>query len=452
MTHEGSLPHLIVPPPGPKARAVIDRDRKVCSPSYTRPYPFVMERGEGAIAIDVDGNRFLDFAAGIAVCSTGHSHPEVVAAISDQASRFLHMSSADFYYEPIVQLGETIARLAPVGPKPGDARVLFTNSGTEAIEAALKLARHHTGRHTALAFYGAFHGRTFGALSLTASKTGQRRGFGPMLPGATHVPYADCYRCPFGKRPDSCDLECVDFIEEFPFKRTLPPDEVAALVIEPVQGEGGYVIPPARYFQRLRELCDKHGILMIADEVQSGVGRTGRMFAMEHFGVKPDIIAAAKGIASGMPLGLCIAGADLMDWPPGAHASTFGGNPVSCAAAMATLRLIEGGYMQNARRQGDRLLAALQALATRHRLIGEVRGLGLMIGIELVEDRQTRRRAPEKTRKVVEECFRRGLLLLTCGENTIRLCPPLMIDEAQADAAVRILDDALGSVDGGARD
>lgn len=447
MRDAGKDPCMLVPPPGPKARAIIDRDARFCSPSYTRPYPFVMARGEGAIAIDVDGNRFLDFAAGIAVCSTGHSHPEVVAAITDQASRFLHMSSADFYYEPIVELAEMIAALAPVGGLPGRSRVLFTNSGTEAIEAALKLARHHTGRHLALAFYGSFHGRTFGALSLTASKIGQRRGFGPMLPGAIHVPYADCYRCPFGRTPDSCDLECVEFIEEYPFKRTTPPEEVAALIVEPVQGEGGYVIPPARYFQRLRELCDRHGILMIADEVQSGVGRTGRMFAMEHFGVTPDIVTAAKGIASGMPLGLCIARADLMDWPPGAHASTFGGNPVSCAAALATLKLITGGYMDNARRQGERLLAGLANLSARHPLIGDIRGLGLMIGLELVTDRVSRRRATDETRRVVTECFRRGLLVLSCGENAIRLCPPLVIDETQSDTALRILDEALKAVE-----
>jgi len=444
------LPRLTTALPGPKARAVIERDRAVCSPSYTRPYPFVMDRGEGAIAIDVDGNRFLDFAAGIAVCSTGHSHPDVVAAIGDQAARFLHMSSADFYYEAVVELGEKIAAVTPVGNGPGDARVLFTNSGTEAVEAALKLARHHTGRGLVLAFYGSFHGRTYGALSLTSSKTTQRRGFGAMLPGATHVPYADCYRCPFGKSPDSCDLECVDFIEEYPFKRTMSPDEVAAIIVEPVQGEGGYVIPPARWFARLRALCDKHGILLIADEVQSGIGRTGRMFAMEHFGVRPDIVTSAKGIASGMPLGMCIARADVMDWPQGAHASTFGGNPVSCAAALATLRLVEGGLMDNARLQGERLMAGLREMAARRRLIGDVRGLGLMIGVELVTDRASRARAVVETRKVVEECFRRGLLVLSCGENAVRLSPPLIIGEDQSDAALRILDEAIGAVETGA--
>ena len=440
-------PHIATPLPGPRARAVIERDAAVCSPSYTRPYPFVMERGEGAMVVDVDGNRFLDFAAGIAVCSTGHGHPRVLAAMQDQASRFLHMSSADFYYEPIVALAERIARLTPVGRHAGDARVLFTNSGTESVEAALKLARHHTRRDLVLAFYGAFHGRTYGSLSLTSSKTTQRRGFGPMLPGASHVPYANCYRCPFGRTPDACDLECIDFIEEFPFKHTMPPDEVAAIIVEPVQGEGGYVVPPARWFQRLRELCDRHGILMVADEVQSGIGRTGRMFAMEHFGVRPDIVTVAKGIASGMPLGLCIARAEVMDWPPGAHASTFGGNPVSCAAAEATLSLVEGGLMENARRQGERLMAGLSRLAERHPLIGDVRGLGLMIGFELVTDRSTRLRATQETTRLVQACFERGLLVLACGENAVRLCPPLVIDDAQSDAALGILDEAFAAVE-----
>jgi len=446
MTPESSLPRITVPPPGPKAQAIIARDARVTSPSYTRPYPLVVESGTGACVVDADGNRFLDFAAGIAVCSTGHSHPLVVEAITRQASRFLHMSATDFYYEEAVSLAEKVARLAPVGSQAGDARVLFTNSGTEAVEAALKLARYKTGRHLALSFYGSFHGRTMGALSLTASKAIQRRGFGPMLPGAFQVPYADCYRCPFGKEPDTCDLECVEFIEEYPFKRTAPPQDVAAIIVEPVQGEGGYVVPPARYFKRLRELCDRHGILLIADEVQSGIGRTGRMFAIEHFGVRPDIIAVAKGIASGMPLGLCIARADLMSWPPGAHASTFGGNPVSCAAAMATLDLISGSLMENARRQGERLIAGLTRLATRHKLIGQVRGLGLMVGIELVTDPVTRRRATDEARRVVTESFQRGLLILTAGENTLRLSPPLVIDDHQTDAALAILDESLTAV------
>jgi 4-aminobutyrate aminotransferase len=377
----------------------------------------------------------------------------VTGAIAAQASRFLHMSSADFYYEAIVDLGEAVARLAPVGRSPGGARVLFTNSGTEAIEAALKLARHHTGRQLALAFYGSFHGRTMGALSLTASKTTQRRGFGPMLPGAVHVPYADCYRCPFGRVPDDCDLECVSFIEEYPLKRIAPPEEIAALVVEPVQGEGGYVVPPARFFQRLRDLCDRHGILLIADEVQSGVGRTGSMFAMEHFGVRPDIVAVAKGIASGMPLGLCIARADLMDWPAGAHASTFGGNPVACAAALATLRLVESQYLDNARKMGARLLEGLREMAHRHPLIGDVRGLGLMIGVELVKDPKTKEPDPEAVTQIRRVCQEQGLVLINCGTfgNVIRFIPPLVATESQMRKALRVLEGAFSEVLGGVR-
>ena len=446
MSASGGLPRIQIAPPGPKAQALMERDRRVLSSSYTRPYPFVMDHGDGAIAVDADGNRFLDFAAGIAVCATGHSHPDVVEAIREQSGRYLHMAVPNFYQEPLVAVAERLAAHCPVGDSPADVRVLFTNSGTEAIEAALKLARYKTRRHLALAFFGGFHGRSMGALSLTASKTLQRHGFGPMLPGAVHVPYADCYRCPFGRTPDACDLECVDYIEEFPLKRIAPPDEIAALVVEPIQGEGGYVVPPARWFARLRALCNRHGILMIADEVQSGIGRTGKMFAMEHMKVKPDIVAVAKGIASGLPLGACIARADVMDWPAGAHASTFGGNPVACAAALATLRLVEGSLMDNARLQGERLLSRLKALADKHPLVGEARGLGLMVGLELVTDRASRQRAPEQTKQVIQECFKRGLLVLACGENTIRFCPPLIVDTAQVDAAVAIVDAALGAV------
>ncbi len=441
----GRLPRIQAPLPGPRAQALIERDRRVLSSSYTRPYPFVMDHGEGAIAVDADGNRFLDFAAGIAVCSTGHSHPEVVAAVKAQADRYLHMAAPNFYQEPLVALAEKLAACRPVGSDASNVRVLFTNSGTEAIEAALKLARYKTRRHLAVAFFGGFHGRSMGALSLTASKALQRQGFGPMLPGAVHVPYADCYRCPFGRLPDSCDVECVTYIEDYPLKRIAPPDEIAAIVVEPIQGEGGYVVPPPRFFARLRELCDRHGILMIADEVQSGIGRTGRMFAMEHMGVVPDIVAVAKGIASGLPLGACIARADVMDWPAGAHASTFGGNPVACAAALATMKLVEEGLMANAAVQGERLRAGLRALAARHELIGEVRGLGLMVGMELVKDRHTRQRAPDETKRVIRECFERGLLVLACGENSVRFCPPLIVDERQVDAAVRIVDAALGA-------
>ena len=334
-----TTPQLKTALPGPKAKAIIDRDAHVVSPSYTRGYPLVMERGYGAMVEDVDGNVFLDCAAGIAVNATGHSHPDVVKAITEQAQKFLHMSGTDFYYEPQVRLAEDLAAIAPID---GGARSFFGNSGTEAIEACIKLARYSTKRDNIIAFLGGFHGRTLGALSLTASKAIQRRGFGPMMPGVYHAPYADCYRCPLGLKTDNCAAECVDFIEDQIFLHLVSPDEVAAMVVEPIQGEGGYVVPPDVFMQRLRELTKTHGILLVADEVQSGMGRSGKMFAIEHTGVRPDMIAIAKGIASGMPLGVAVARADVMTWPPGAHASTFGGNPVSCAAAVATIKLLQG--------------------------------------------------------------------------------------------------------------
>ncbi|MBM3747820.1 MAG: aminotransferase class III-fold pyridoxal phosphate-dependent enzyme, partial [Acidobacteria bacterium] len=331
------LPEILTPLPGPRARAVIERDQRVLSPSYTRAYPLVVERGEGATVVDVDGNRFLDFCAGIAVVATGHCHPRVVKAIQEQAARLVHMSGTDFYYENMVTLAERLAATAPGGvPR----RVFLSNSGAEAVECAIKLARYSTGREKFVAFLGAFHGRTLGALSLTASKPVQRQGMGPLLSGVHHLPYAYCYRCPYGQRAESCRVECVQAIETL-FRTVLPPREVAAIVFEPVQGEGGYVVPPRRFFEELERLARAHGILLIADEVQSGMGRTGRMWACEQLGVVPDILAVAKGIASGMPLGATIARAELMSWKPGAHASTFGGNPVSVAAALVTLELLE---------------------------------------------------------------------------------------------------------------
>lgn len=429
--------------PGPKAKAIIERDGKVVSPSYTRSYPFVMARGEGAVVEDVDGNRFLDCAAGIAVNSTGHSHPDVVAAIVDQAQRFLHMSGTDFYYEPQVRLAEELEAVMPFsGPK----RTFFGNSGTEANEAAIKLARYHTKRHGLIAFLASFHGRTLGSLSLTASRAIQRRGFGPPLAGAYHTPYANCYRCPVGARPETCAAECLDVLEEQIFVHLVAPDEVAAVVVEPIQGEGGYVVPPAQFHQRLRELTKTHGMLLIVDEVQSGMGRTGKMFAIEHFGVEPDIVTAAKGIASGMPLGVTTARAEVMAWPPGAHASTFGGNPVSCAASLATLKLLKDSLMANAEAVGAHLLEGLRELQQKHAVIGDVRGKGLMVGVELVRDRQTKERATTERDRVVEECFRRGLLLLGAGRNALRLSPPLVLTKTQADTALRILDEALAAV------
>jgi 4-aminobutyrate aminotransferase len=429
--------------PGPRAKAIIERDAKVVSPSYTRGYPFVMARGSGATVEDVDGNVFLDCAAGIAVNSTGHSHPDVVAAIVDQAQKFLHMSGTDFYYEPQVRLAEEFEAIAPFsGPK----RSFFSNSGTEAIEAAIKLARYSSKRFGIVAFLGSFHGRTLGSLSITSSKVTQRRGFGPPLGGTYHAPYANCYRCPVGRRPESCAAECLAFLEEQVLMHLVAPDDVAAVVVEPIQGEGGYVVPPEQFHQRLRELTHTHGMLLIIDEVQSGMGRTGKWFGIQHFGVEPDVIATAKGVASGLPLGVTTARAEVMSWPPGSHASTFGGNPVSCAAALATIGLIRDSLMKNAAEVGAFMMDRLRELQERHLLIGDVRGRGLMIGVELVRDRATKERATAERDRVVTECFNRGLLVLGAGPNAIRLSPPLVLTREQASIAVGILDQALSAV------
>ena len=438
-------PRLTTELPGPKARAIIARDAAAVSTSYTRDYPLVMARGEGALVEDVDGNVFLDCTAGIAVTATGHSHPDVVQAIVDQSRKFLHMSGTDFYYELQAQLGEELSAVAPM---PGPHRSFFANSGTEANEAALKLAKYHTKRQNLIAFFGAFHGRTMGSLSLTASKLTQRRGFGTFVPGAFHAPYPDCYRCPVGATPESCAGECLRFIEEQLFVHLVSPDDVAAIVVEPIQGEGGYLIPPDVFHQRLREIASQYGMLLVVDEVQTGMGRTGRMFAIEHTGVAPDVVTMAKGIASGLPLGVATARADVMSWPPGTHASTFGGNPVACAAALVTLRLLRDGLMRNAAVVGAHLLARVRGLMDRHPLVGDVRGRGLMIGIELVRDRHTKERATTERDRVVRECFTRGLLVLGAGRNAIRLSPPLILTTDQADTAVAILDQALAAVRG----
>ncbi len=422
--------------PGPKARALIESDKRVTSPSLPRVYPLVADHAEGCIVTDVDGNRFLDFAAGIAVCATGHCHPRVVQAIQDQAARLIHICGSDFYYLPYTELATKLATLAP-GSEPW--KVFLTNSGAEAVEGALKLARYVTGRHRFLSFFGAFHGRTLGALSLTASKMKYRRGFGPLLSGVTHVPYADCFNCHFNLKFPDCDLACVSHIEKEVFAHTVPPDDVAALVVEPILGEGGYVVPPPGWLPALRALCDRHGILLIADEVQSGMGRTGKMFAMEHFGVVPDIITVAKGIASGMPLGAIIAKSNLMTWEKGSHGSTFGGNPVACAAALETIALLEEELMKNASRVGGYLLEALADLQARHpTLIADVRGLGLMIGIEFQNAQQAHTAA--------EACFYRGLIVLECGQKAIRLSPPLVVTHEESDAALKILADVFDEI------
>lgn len=435
------LPSINTPLPGPRAREIIARDAKVVSPSYTRDYPFVIARGEGAVVEDVDGNRFLDCAAGIAVNSTGVSHPDVVKAIVDQAQKFIHMSGTDFYYEPQVRLAEDLASMVPID---GAVRTFFGNSGTEATEAAVKLSRYFTKRQGIVAFLGGFHGRSLGSLALTASKAVQRRGFGPFMPGVYHAPYPDVYR--FNGSADACAAASLSFIRDQLFVHLAAPDEIAAVVVEPIQGEGGYLVPPPAFVQGLRELASEHGILLVVDEVQSGMGRTGKMFALEHFGVKADIVNIAKGIASGMPLGVTCARAEVMSWPPGAHASTFGGNPVSCAAANATITLLKGGLVANAAAVGDHLMGGLLALQERHPVIGDVRGKGLMIGIELVRDRETKERAVEERNALVQAMFRRGVLVLGAGRNAIRLAPPLVLTIEQADAVLQVFEESLEEV------
>jgi 4-aminobutyrate aminotransferase len=432
-----TVPDVRTALPGPNAQALLERDAKYVSPSYTRVYPLVVERGSGAVIRDVDGNLFLDFTAGIAVASTGHCHPHVVAAIKDQAEKLIHMSGTDFYYAPQIDLSQ---RLAEGGPGTSAKRVFFTNSGAEALEAALKLARWHTGRSRAVAFFGAFHGRTYGAMSLSGSKLVHRRGFSPLVPDIHHAPYPrGCHGCD----TPGAGCECVRNIEDTLFRRTAPPEEVAAVFVEPIQGEGGYYVPPAGFLPALREMCTRNGILLVADEVQSGMGRTGKMYAVEHWGVEPDIICLAKGIASGMPLGAIIARGEVMDWPSGSHASTFGGNPISCRAALATLDLLHAGYMVNAAERGEQLKKRLLDLQKHHAEIGEVRGLGLMVAMDLVKTREPYTLAPGLRDAVVEAAFRSGLLLLGCGESALRFCPPLCITAEQVETAVRILANVL---------
>ena len=431
--------------PGPRAAALIEVDRQFVSPSYTRSYPLVAESAEGLWIRDPDGNLFLDFTAGIAVCATGHCHPQVVQAIKDQAERLLHMSGTDFYYPPQIVLAEKLAGLAP-GPEA--RKVYFGNSGAEAVEAAFKLARWHTRRELNLAFFGAFHGRTMGALSLTASKTIQKKHYHPLVPGITHVPYPYCYRCPYQLCHPTCRTACVDWIEDTLFRTTVPPEEVAAIFVEPIQGEGGYVVPPPEFHRKLYDIARKYGILYVADEVQSGMGRTGRMFAMEHFGVAPDIMALAKGIASGLPLGAMVARAEIMDWEAGSHASTFGGNPISCQAALATIALLEQGLMQNAALRGAQLMSGLRAMQQEFECLGDVRGLGLMVGVELVRDRASKQRAGNWRDQVVQQAFNKGLLLLGCGVNTIRFCPALTVSEAEIDVGLEIFRDILKECQG----
>jgi 4-aminobutyrate aminotransferase len=427
-----SYPNIVTELPGPKARAVIDRDKRYASPSYIKEYPLVVESGQGAMVQDVDGNRFLDFMTGIAVASTGHAHPNVVAAIKDAADKFLHICATDFYYPAFADLCERLARL---GPGPDPKRVFLTNSGAEAVEGAIKLARRHTRRSNLIAFQGAFHGRTMGAISLNSSKAKYRRHFGPLLSGVHHLPYANPYR-PSAWREAADDL----------FRQRLGPDEIAAVFVEPILGEGGYVIPPIEFLEYWRAFCDENGALLIFDEVQSGIGRTGNMWAAETLGVIPDIVLTAKGLGSGMPIGAIVAKESVMTWEAGSHGSTFAGNPVCCAAALATLDLIEGGLARNAREMGAVLMDGLRELQKKHDVIGDVRGAGLMIGIEFVRDRETKEPFDAIVPMLEEAAFQRGLLLLGCGRSVIRLCPPLMIDREDVETALRIFDESLAAL------
>ncbi len=429
--------------PGTKAQELLKRDQKVISPSYPRAAPFVMDRGSGSEVWDVDGNRFIDFAAGIAVCTTGHAHPKIVEAIHQQAQKFIHISS-DYHHPLWIELSEKLAGIAPFSEP---AKVFLGNSGTEAVEAAVKLARHHTGRQQFIAFHGAFHGRTMGSLAFTASKAVQRRGFSPLMPGVTHVPYPDPYRPLLQPTSDDYGETVVNYIEQVIFKSVLPAEDCAGILIEPIQGEGGYVVPTEGFFPALRALCDRHGILLIADEVQSGVGRTGRWWAIQHWAVEPDIVCFAKGVASGVPLGGILAKSSVMNWPEGAHGNTYGGNPLACAAALSTLEMVEEKLMLNAAAMGEYALDALAEIESRHATVGQVRGKGLMIGVELVQDRQTKEPAAALRDAVVQRAFERGLLLIGCGASTVRIAPPLNIQEPELDEGLRILEQSIAEAE-----
>ena len=429
------VPYIKIKPPGPRAKEIIDRDHLYTAPAYGRVYPLVVKEGRGVVIEDVDGNLFLDFTSGIAVTATGHSHPQVVRAIEEQARKFLHICGSDFYYEPMAELAEKLNELAP---GPSAKKVFLTNSGTEAVEAAFKLARYSTKRQHVIAFLGSFHGRTLGSLSLTASRTSHRAHFGPLVPGVHHTAYGYCYRCPYNLTYGSCVIECVQSIEKVLFRREVAPEEVAAIFVEPIQGEGGYVVPPPEFLGMIQELCRRHGILLVADEIQTGFGRTGRMFACEHWGIEPDILCVAKGIASGLPLGAMIARSDISTWTPATHGSTFGGNPVACAAALATIGLLEDGLVRNAAEVGGYLKEGLGGLKGSYPVIGDVRGLGLMIGVELVKKNDARAPDSEFRNQVIKRAFENGLLLLPCGDSTVRFCPPLIVTKGEADTAVEI--------------
>ena len=430
--------------PGAQAKKWVARDQAVLSPSYTRAYPLVVASAKGTVMTDVDGNRFLDFTSGIAVTATGHCHPKVVKAIIAQARRLIHMSGTDFYYPSEVLLAEKLNKIVP-GRE--NKKVFFTNSGTESTEAAMKLVRYKTRRPYYLAFLGGFHGRSMGALSLTASKVVHRKGFAPLVPGVVHAPYPNPYRPPAGISPEACDRHTLDWLRDVAFRQLVAPEEVAAIFIEPIQGEGGYIVPPKRFFKELSDLAHEFGILIVADEIQTGMGRTGKMFASEHFNFVPDVMTLAKGMASGLPLGAMVARESLMDWEPGAHANTFGGNPISCEAALATIDLLENGLIQNAEKIGSHILSRLREMQQAHRLIGDVRGMGLMIGVELVRDRETKEMAIPERNKIIQRCFEKGLLILGCGQNVIRLVPPLTLRKSEAEEALSIFEEALTEIE-----
>lgn len=440
----GRYPRIVVTPPGPNARAILKRDAEVISPSMVRFYPLVVDSGEGCIIRDVDGNEFIDFNSGIACLNVGHRHPKVVEAIKNQVERFLHYSYTDFYYQSIVELGEKLQAITP-GSFP--KKVFYSNSGAESIEAAIKLTRWHTRRPLFIAYIGAFHGRLMGSLSLTASKPVHRKYFSPLMPGVTHVPYPYCYRCPFKLTYPDCGYWCVDYIDEWVFERFVPPQDTAALFFEPIQGEGGYVVPPPEYFQKLKKLADKHDVLLVDDEVQSGVGRTGKWCAIDHWGIEPDVVCIAKSIAAGLPLGVTVTRDSIMDWEGGSHANTFGGNPVASAAANAVIDVIrEERLMENATRQGAHIMSRLREWRDNYEIVGDVRGKGLMIGIEIVKDKKSKTPGTEENKQIMEKAFKRGVAVIICGASTMRIIPPLTITTELVDSALDILEGAVKEV------
>lgn len=436
-------PDIRTPLPGPIGKAIVERDDQVVSPSYTRSYPFVMDHGKDCMVWDVDGNRFIDFTAGVAVLATGHAHPEVVRAIQEQAELFIHMAGTDFYLPNAVELAETLCRITPGN---FEKQVFFTNSGTESIEAAMKLCRHHTGRPVLISFLGAFHGRTYGSMSLSSSKYLHRTRYQPLVAGILHAPYPNTYRPPFDAPEGKLGRACVDYIEKTMFRHLVSPHEVAGIFVETIQGEGGYVVPPDDFYPALRDLCDRHEIPLVLDEVQSGMGRTGKMFAIEHWDVEPDVVCIAKGIASGMPMGAIVARKSMMTWPSGAHANTYGGNALAVAAALTTIRLLEEGLIANAERVGAHMKARLETWLDRYPFVGDVRGKGLMLGVEIVSDKGEKSGDPKLRDRIVDESFKKGLLLLGAGPSTIRFCPPLTLDMKTADAGLDVMEEVMDAL------